>query len=68
MLAFSELRKGTPSMRLPEGVDILLASLQVGVTSVSLVLHHCFNFFCLVRKREFSDTSFEIGKPCRCFD
>ena len=33
MLAFSELRKGTPSMRLPEGVDIILSSLHVGVTS-----------------------------------
>jgi len=36
MLAFSELRKGTPSMRLPEGVDILLASLQFADRGVSM--------------------------------
>lgn len=32
MLVFSDLYSGTPCRRLPEGVDILLASLQVGPT------------------------------------
>lgn len=29
MLAYSELKSGRPSNRLPEGIEILLASLQV---------------------------------------
>lgn len=34
MLAFSELRLSHPSRRLPEVIDILLASLQVGGTVI----------------------------------
>lgn len=38
MLAYSELKSGRPSSRLPEGIEILLASLQVRV--VKIVMCH----------------------------
>ena len=34
MLAYSELKSGRPSNRLPEGIEILLASLQVRVVKI----------------------------------